>query len=525
MRKNVLAAGGAVAVLAVVLGVTLSGVLAPSKDGTAVPDAEMQALQGLVTASTSFADAPAVKYNGTITMSTDSGSLKLNVTDLEVTAAGDVRGKVKQANNGTAEWLQVAGGTYAKGDATFWRKEAGKKQPAGVTIADPSADKWVSVEEAMLGIDLRDALRPARVGAVLRQQDTNLAGTEVQGTPVARGSDTPDRRVNSDGSTGVAEVEVSDADGGVEGVRRFQSGDMIVGVDDDGAATALRGPLGKGYGGDLVKVEADLTVAPLDDAGMRQFYSGAKSALQSAKIDSRQIVIPNPDGGLDCGGARCVITYDLGNNTPGIARGTVSVALNTSFKSNGRDIGKCDSTSTMPVNGRGRISCSIPFGQNADVNSSAQMRFIVDGEVDPAAFGAAVDTATTVSAASKGWAMTAPKATEQARRYNHQVALVASGYVYKIGDFAFDGREKDGTLLLTHGPGYDAHLTPAGELDTAWAGTEQLLSQARDARSAAGDKPIRMVFAETRTADAVRGLLTANNIANVEVVSVPLYAD
>ncbi|MCF8609685.1 hypothetical protein L5G28_05835 [Gordonia sp. HY285] len=525
MRTNLLAAGGAAAAVIAVLAVTLSGVLTPSSDGTAVPDEEMQALKGLVHASTSLADAPAVKYNGTITSTLESGSLTLTVTDLTVTAAGDVHGTVKQEGNGSAEWLQIAGKTLAKGNKEFWQKRPDKKQPAGVFIASTPDDQWVSTEEATLGIDLRDALRPARLGAALRQQDTSLGGTEVKGTPLARGDKTPDLRVtDSVDSTGVSETEVEDADGGVDGVRRYQATSMTVGVDDDGVATALRGPLGKGYGGDTVKVEADLKVAPLDDAGMREFYSSAKTSVTGAKIGSREIVVPDPDGGLDCSGARCVITYDLRNTTPGLDRGAVAIALHTSLKSNGRDIGSCDGNGNMPVNGRGRVTCSVPFAQNADVNSSSRMTLTLNGELDPAALAAAVQAGIDVSAASKGWTMTAPKATEEARRFNRQIALVSSGYVYRVGDFAFDGREKDGTLLLVHGPGYDAHLASNGGFDPAWAGAEQLLSQARDAREAAGDKPIRMVFAEGRSADAARGLLIANKIENVEVVTVPLYA-
>ncbi|WOC12899.1 hypothetical protein [Gordonia sp. MP11Mi] len=525
MRKNLLAAGGAAAAVIVVLAVTLSGVLTPSTDGAAVPDEEMQALKGLVQASTSLADAPAVTYDGTITSTLQSGSLTLTVSDLTVTAAGDVHGTVRQEGSGSAEWLQIAGKTLAKGDKGFWQKRPAKNQPAGVFIADSSNDKWVSVEEATLGIDLRDALRPARLGGILRQQDTSLGGTEVKGTAAARGDQTPDRRV-TDGvdPTGVAEVEVEDADGGVEGARRYQSTSMTVGVNDDGVATALRGPLGKGYGGDTVKVEADLKVAPLDDAGMREFYSSARTSVAGAKIGSREIVVPDPGGGLDCGGIRCVITYDLSNTTPGLERGAVAIALHTSLKSNGRDIGSCDGNGTMPVNGRSRVTCSVPFTQNADVNAASRMTLTVDGELDPIALDAAVAAGINVGDSSKGWTMTAPKATEEARRFNRQIALVPSGYVYKVGDFAFDGREKDGTLLLTHGPGYDAHVAPSGGLDPAWAGTEQLLSQARDARNAVGDRPIRMVFAEARAADAVRGLLIANKIANVEVVALPLYA-
>lgn len=524
MQKNLVIAGGAAAAVAIVLGVTLSGVLVRSVDGAPVANEATRALQGINTASLSLADAPAATYDGTVTMKLNSKSLTLDVTKLTVTSAGDVHGTVRE-NGGSAELLQIANRTLVKGDAEFWRKQETVKQPAGVFTESSPTGKWVSVKEEFLGVDLRAALRPSRLGLALGQQDATLGDSDVSGTDIGRGSKTPDRRVNpGTDRPGAAEIDVEDADGGVQGTRRFQAGAMVVGTDDDGALTALRGPIGKGFGGDLAQVDADLRVTRLDAAGAHDFYSTAKTAVSAGNIGSATMIIPNPTGGLDCSGMSCTIDYGLANTGSGLDSGTVTIAVATDFKSGGRAAGQCSGTSTMPINGRGNARCtiaSIPYG---DINSSTKFNLTVSGAIDPVAIDTAVTKGNSVADSAKGWTMTSPKAAETSRMFNRQVALAPSGYAFTVGGFGFDGRETDGTLLIVNGPGYEAHVLPTNAFDPAWPGTEQILSQARDAHAAAGAAPVRMVFAELRAADAARALLAADNVQGVEVVFVQAYS-
>lgn len=521
MRKSLIAAAGAAVLLVVALILTLTGAILPSVEGTAQPNEATRVLNDLNKASTALADAPGAKYNGLITIANTSGSVKVRVTDLTVTAAGDVQGKVQQGSDGQADWLQIGDKTYAKGGSDFWKKQSIAKQPKSVTIVTPSSDQWVAVPESFLGIDLRAALRPARLGLNLSQQDTALGDTELQGAAVGLIGDTPDKRVaTGKDPIGVSEIGVEDNDGGVEGTRRFQAGSLTVGVDEAGDVVALRGPLGKGYGGDTLTVDADLTMQKLNGDAVRGAYATIKSSLQGAKVGATDITIGEPTGDLTCNrGGDCVISYDVGNTSPSLARGTVSVKMDTSFKKADKEFATCTVTVALPLNGRSNLTCRTPFGAPADVSSGTRFAVTVNGEIDDVALAAALEQGQKVSDSSAGWAPTAPKALNAAREYNRQVAVAPSNYVYKVGAFAFDGRERDGTLLLVHGAGYQTHVLPDGTMDPAWKGTEELVTQARDARSAAGGRPVRMVFDEPGVADAVRGLLIANNIERVDVVA------
>ena len=521
MRKSLIAVIAAVVLLVAVLVLTLTGAVLPSVEGSAQPNATTQALNEMNRAGTGLADAPGAKYSGIITISSKEGSLKVRVTDMTVTAAGDVHGKVQRGSGGQADWLQIGDKTYAKGGDDFWKNESLGKQPRSVTMATPASDRWVSVPESFLGIDLRAALRPSRIGLNLSQQDTLLSTTDLQGPTVGRIGETPDKRVaTGKDPIGVSEIAVEESDGGVEGARRFQAGSLTVGVNEAGDVVALRGPLGKGYGGDLLEVEADLTVQKLNGDAVRGTYGTIKSSLQGAKISATDVTINEPDGNLTCDrGGDCVIRYDISNSSPSLNRGTVSVKMDTSFKKGGKEFSTCSTTVAVPLNGRSNLSCRTPLGSPADVDAGTHFSATVDGEVDDAALTAAVEQGQKVSDSAAGWAPTAPKAMSAARDYHRQVAVAPSDFTYKVGDFSFDGRERDGTLLLVYGPGYDAHVLPDGALNPEWKGTDELLRQARDARAAAGDRPVRMVFSESRAADAMRDLLIAEKVERVEVVA------
>ncbi|GAC81421.1 hypothetical protein SAMN04488550_0951 [Gordonia malaquae] len=517
MRKKLIIAGGAAAAVAVLLGVTLSGVLAPSMDGTPAPNEAMRALQGVNAASLSLAEAPGATYDGTITLGTGSKST-IDITKMTVTATGDLRGKVRQGG-GSAEVLQIGNLTLVKGDSAFWTARPGPRQPAGVLTEKSLSDKWVTIGSKFLDVDLGVALLPSRLGLLLGQQDAILGDAEVTGTNVGRLTETPDRRVASGTDRpNITEVEVEDADGGVAGTRRFTASSMSIGVDDTGALAGLRGPIGP-------RVEADLRVTPATSAAVRDFYSSAKSAVAEGRIGSSTMTIGDPTGSLDCNGPTCSINYDLTNANSGLVGGTVTIGLTTDFKAVDRKVGSCSGSGTMPINGRGHVACTIRYTQTSDMTSQSRFTVTVNGTVDPVAIDAAATTGNRIAEAAKGWEMTAPKVSEPARRYNRQITHAPSGYTLKVGGFNFDGRASDGTLLLSYGVGYDGHLLPDGAIDPAWQGTEQVLSQARDALAAAGDTQVRLVFAEQRAADAVNRMLIANKLERVQVVFVPLNAE
>ena len=234
--------------------------------------------------------------------------------------------------------------------------------------------------------------------------------------------------------------------------------------------------------------------------------------------------VPEPDGDMNCTyGVSCVLSYTVANTAPGMDRGEVVVTMRSTFKIGGADLGTCRSEERMPLNNRVRISCSVKTDSREGTVES-QTRFTVAGraDVDTAALAAAADASIKTLPSGEAWTAAKPKSTEPARRYNRQITLAPSGYVVKVGDATFDGRETDGTLLLVFSPGYDEHVLPVTTFDPAWSGTDALVEKIRAARAAAGDTPVRLVFAEGRAADAARALLAANGIDGVEVVVVPL---
>lgn len=525
MRNSVIVAAGSGILLVAVVVLGFTGVVLPSTDGAAQPNATTQALREINTAATALAEAPAATYSGRITQSVDdrsseNRSSETTVTDLTVTAAGTVSGTVQQRSGGSAQLIQLSDKTFVKGEESFWRNRERPKQPAGVSIATPSADKWVVVEKSFLGIDLRAALRPSRIGLTLSQQDTALGDTELTGAPTGPIGATPDRRIGTGNDPiDVSEVEVDEDDGGVPGARRFLAGEMTVGVDVDGNPVALRGPLGEGFGGDGI-AEADLAIKALDADATRSTYTEIRDSLKDGDFGAWNVTIADPPGSLDCTpGASCVIGYTLTNSVPDLTRGTVTVELQSSFKKNNVEFNTCTTKQDIPVNAGARMSCQVPYGPSADVDALTRFRVDVNGALDPTFLTAAVEQGEQISGTPANWTPTSSKTTSEARRYHRQVAVAPSNYVFTQNDFAFDGRETDGTLLLVYGPGYQAHVDgPA--LAASWEGTEQLVAQARDAKRAAGDTPVRMVFAEPRAADAMRVTLDAKGVTGVEVVTV-----
>ena len=522
MRKNVKAAVGAGVAVVAAAAIGFSGVLTPSADGTAIPNEPTRALQQINAAAKSLADAPAAKYSGTVTQISSSERKKVSVENLTVTAAGDISGVV--VSDGRADLLRIGGTDFYKGNESFWRKNQ-PILPTSITSATDAAGKWAAASPGLLGVDLPTILRPSYLGVKFDQQDSRTGNGELSGTAVGAGTDTPDKRVQlGTDPAGVAEVEVGDSDGGVEGTKRFRAGSLNIGVGDDGAVTGLRGEIMSNASG---KVEVDLKIDPLTADETTAFYSDAKAVVPGlSTIPVPGVTATRPTGDMQCTfGGDCVMTYTTTTQMAGVTGGEVTFGITSEVKLNGGPLGNCRGSVKMPINGRGTVSCRVPTGgREGSVNSTSRFTIAAVANFDTNALTSAIGAAESVVASSAGWAPTSPKAANASRRFDRQVTGTPSGYVYKVGDFGFDGRETDGTLLLTFGPGYDAHVLADGAFDGNWPGSQQVLARARDAKSAAGSKPVRLVFAEGRAGEAARKLLAANNITGVEVVVVPLAA-
>ncbi|GAA4660074.1 hypothetical protein GCM10023197_11640 [Gordonia humi] len=507
--------GGGVAAIAVVLGVTLSGVLTPSVDGTAVPDEPTRVLSDVGAAGRSLAKAPSAVFNGTVTIG-DRDTLRLE--NLTVTATGETTGTVIP-KQGRAELLQVGDSTFVKADDEFWKAQP-TVLPGSVTDVTETAGKWTAVPRDVFGIDLGAVLLPTRLGLSVDQQDVRYGDAYIG----EESSDDPNQRNSpSQDPVGVMRLDVGEDDGGVTGDRRYQAGEMTIGVDSDGDLVSVRGPLAASTRA-VAAASGDLTVAIKNADDTRSTYDAMTSTVGDLRdVPLGFIAVTDPKGDLNCAfGGDCVLDYTMANTVRGALSGEIAVTITSEFKVDGAPLGTCRGTGRMPAGGRGTVTCRIATrGREGSVDSTA--RFTVSGraDVDTGALSTAVRARAAAVRDSLGWESTTPKASAAARRYDAQITRAPSGYVLRVGDVAFDGRESDGTLLLVYGPGYGERVLPDGGFAASWSGTGKLLAQARDARAAAADEPVRMVFAEQPAADAARRLLAENGVEGVDVVDVP----
>ncbi|MGB6039201.1 hypothetical protein [Gordonia sp. (in: high G+C Gram-positive bacteria)] len=524
MRKSWIFLFGVIVAI-IGLGIAaMAGILTPTTAGIAQPNAVTRAANDLSAALTGVASAPAATYTGTLN---GDDALSLQLDNVTVTAAGDLRGKVS-SGGGNAEVLMVGDVVLVKGDAEFWR-DRHRTLPPGVTLADDPNGKWAVADPNILGVDLRAALRPNRLATSLSQSDKRIGGSDITGADASPTiAQTPDRRVN----TGIDPVDVRELDDPVtaeefNGTRQIRAGDVTSTLNDDGALVGFAGPMGSGFFGDQANLRANLKIASKSVQETTSFYESISSSTgEFTEVQVPSIAIPDPTGGLDCTLANCTLTYNFRNSASGLTGGEVTIKQDAELKMNGSAAGKCTSQATMPINGGTRIVCSIRINapSNIDINFNSTSKFALTtrGRLDVAHVQQMVTTGRERSVLVSEWVPVAPKQLASARNYNRAIAGTSSSYAVKVGDMLFDAREVDGTLLLVMSPGYDAHVLPNGVFDPAWPGTNEILELGRNARKAAGDKPVRMVFAEQRAGDAARKLLGDGGVANVEVVVIPM---
>lgn len=518
MRKPlIVAVGGAVClVLAVILAVT--GVIPVSTSGQAVASAPTRAQNQLNSATLPMADAPAAQYTGDLVVD----GVKLQTQDLTVTAAGDVHGKIA-VNDQPAEVLELDATTYVKAGAPFW--DAWHSGDAGNVRRDSTgaAGKWAMVPPDFFGVDLGTVLRPSAFALTSQDQDDRIQ-PDAPTTPVAAGDQTPDRRGTPTGDPTGIELGPMQDDG-----QTIVAGQNPVRLNPDGTIYGIAGPVRTAPADRPTTTKLKVTL--LSNDGVTEFYAtvqGLKDPL--SKVAAPEVNVPKPSGNLDnCTNTYCLLVYNFSNSMPGADRGTVTIRQTSSLTVNGAPAGSCTQTVTMAMNGTGMSQCVFTFAdpRTRTINYHADSDFTISATAEK-------DVTVIVQSAEKGrdvatkqpghWFPVGYKMDPAARRFNQQITGTPSGFVYLVGDFPFDGRETDGTLVMSAAPGYDAHVVSGGAFDPAWPGTAQLLDQARKATAAGGDQPVRWVFAEQRSANAASKLLADNRIDGVQVVVVPLTA-
>ncbi|MDL9936532.1 Tox-REase-5 domain-containing protein [Gordonia sp. ABSL1-1] len=496
----------------VVLSVlVLTGVVAQSNDGSGIANQATRDQAQVAAAATALAGAPGARYTGDVIV----GGATTRVRDLVVTAAGDVQGQVA-ADGQTFDYLQIGDAAYVKAGASFWMS-----LPRSETVrvdAAAAADKWALVPRGFLGVDLGQTLRPSRLA--LSSVDDRLAESDTD--PPTEGAQLPDARVVSR-----LDPQQVSSDARDDGGRAIHVGENTFDFGPDGVLVGISGPLGRAGGTQPVTTtRLKVTLATKHD--VTTYYStveGLKDLL--SRVPAPMVDIPKPSGRLaSCAPTYCLLEYSFGNRVEGADRGTVTVRQTSTMSVNGVPVGTCARTIEMPINGRGVSSCPFVYASprteliryKADSNFAIAAHVEKDVNVIIEAVGRGRQIAT---AAPGHWYPGGYKRSPAARSYNSQITGAPSGFVYMVGDFPFDGMEPDGTLLVAAAPGYDAHLLPDGTFDPQWAGTNDLVERARRARTAAGEHPVRWVFAEQRSADAMKKLLADNQVTGVEIVVIP----
>ncbi|MGV9709750.1 hypothetical protein ACWDTI_03705 [Gordonia sp. NPDC003424] len=515
MRGSLITAIVGVACLVVTLILAFSGVIPVSTSGQAVASAPTRAQQRLNAATLPMADAPAAQYTGQMAV----GGRTLQMQDLTVTAAGDVHGKIA-ADKQPAEVLELAGTTYVKAGAGFWDAWNADAPDNIHRDSTGAAGQWAMVPPDFFGVDLGEVLRPSTFALTSQDQDDRIK-PDTSTTPMPAGDQTPDRRGTPTGDPqGIALGPMQD-DG-----QTILAGQNPVRLNPDGTIFGIAGPVRTAPADRPTTTKLKVTL--LSNDGVTEFYAtvqGLKDPL--SKVAAPEVNVPKPSGNLDnCTNTYCLLVYHFTNSMPGADRGSVTIVQTSSLTVNGSPAGSCTQTTTMPMNGTGMSQCVFTFAdpRTQTINYHADSDFTISATAEK-------DVTVIVQSAEKGrdvatrqpghWFPTGYKLDPTARRFDQQITGTPSGFVYTVGDFGFDGRETDGTLLMTAAPGYDSHVLSSGAFDPSWPGTAQLVDQARRAAAAGAGQPVRWVFAEQRSADAAAKLLADNGIGGVQVVVVP----
>ncbi|GAA1456342.1 Tox-REase-5 domain-containing protein [Williamsia maris] len=500
-RPVAFTAAAVVALVALVVVIALPD----HTSGSAESSSAFAATRALDRSTGPFAVANAAGYNGTVT----AGDLRIGLDGLVVSAAGDAAGTISVADT-TADYRQVGSSAIARGGEKFWRGVLGD---AATTV--PRSTDWAHLDLTRFP-DLAGLLTPARLAATL--------SGEQRGAP--NGSDaTPDAR--SPAITDPVVRRTADA--------TLVSGDTTVSTDDAGTGlVGVRGRIGAVTAGTTqTPVVADVRVVARDASAADALYrdlsaqSGelARSIAPGTALSlSRSTARPAPGA---CTPPTCDADVSIvATATDPIGSLSIVATATVGFESRGRAVGRpCVRTVTLGRSGTARFRCSVTALPRPNGPFAVRGKFsaAVFAETPPATItdrvtaGRAMSTAT----ATGRFRRAGVKTNAAAARYGTQITGLPSTVVYEVGDQSFDGRADDGVLLVTRGPGYSEHLDSGGALESTWPGYQQLLTQARAQKSAAGSTPVRWVFAEKDAAAATTAALGANEITGIEVVTVP----
>ncbi|GAB11916.1 hypothetical protein GOARA_091_00340 [Gordonia araii NBRC 100433] len=492
----------------VVLGLFGTGILTVPTDGSAMAPAPKRAQERLDTATTSFTAAPGAVYSGPM------GSHPANLDGFAVTATGDARGTV--AIKGVpAEVLHLDGTTYVKASREFWSMAGGSGGPDSPKLdIDRLANNWAAVGDGLLGFRIGDLI-PKNLGLAIQDGDRRIPGE--LGAPSGPASNTPDAR----GTVTGLPVNIEQRENNI-----VEAGTMATAIGPNGGIIGVLGPVGSR--GDSTPETSRLKIRVMTNSEVLTFYSTVQGLTDPLKrVPMPGVDVPKPTGSLvQCGPGCHSVTYNFTNSgTGGADRATVSVQQTSNFTVAGAPAGSCQRSVSMPLGGRATSTClfsySPPRGRFT-VRVESNFKVSAHVEKDVRVMIESLDRNKKIATGPRPgqWYPKPYKVNAPNRGYDRQITGNTSPFAYMVGGYPFDGIEPDGTLLMTAGPGYDAHVR-GDSFDPAWPGTTQLASNAEAQRKAAGEAPVRWVFAEAKAAGAARKLLEQKRIEGIEVVVIP----
>ncbi|MBT0566546.1 hypothetical protein [Williamsia sp. CHRR-6] len=499
--------------------VAVIALLPNGTDGSARATAAFQATEALDRAGAAITSAPGVRYTGAITVRTDPPAadpsaritVRLSVTDLVVTASGDVRGQLGAQSSAPADYLQVGAAAIARGPQPFWRGVI--TDPA--LTATPDGQTWGAPDPRVVP-DLGALLRPASL-------ISGLAGVRAGASPAARRGDvTPDTRR---AATSDPAVTRSGSNGLVVG---GPMGPLRVGLDRDGTRiTSLSGRLDERISVELTmqtvgvdEVKA-LYRAATESAGNLAHAVAPYASVSLARSSARPV--PGP-----CGPPNCDLEVTVVADGPAAPGPLTVVATTTITAGQGpRQVGRpCVRSIAAARNSTTRLRCTVTFLPPGPIGYRPTFAAQVFADTAPAAITAAItaNQAMCTSPAPGRYSRVGTRAESAASDYGTQITGLARDYGFRVGEVVFDGRAADGVLLVTRGPGYATHVERSGAFDPTWPGTAALTVAATASVAGAKGAPLRWVFAEPPAADAFAKLLAANKITGIDVVTVPVQA-
>jgi len=353
--------------LALAGGVTAWAVSGGHSSGTAQADAPTPAIDTapFVGALDALTAAPDVHYQSTVP--------GLGTVDVKVTDFGQLLGTVTE-DGGVYQVLDVGGTLYVKAPST------GVPDVTSAAEASAMKGKWLtgSLVSELIGLDPASYAAPGQLAeqlaAALGTHPTLSSAGEIDGTRV----------VGADTSLGVLYVSATAPYHLVKLAPATASGTSSTAGS---AAASILGAAAPAHAASFTTVAAsDGSTSFPDDSTGSAGIAGTDSELEN---DVRQLATDSMDtdlsftvngnGSINCSDAGCSVSVTVTSSVnPGgsakVTGGSVSADLTATVSIEGQAAGGCTGSGSLPVEGKGVLSCEVPAAGAVFASVDAQKK-------------------------------------------------------------------------------------------------------------------------------------------------------